>query len=72
MHDMKQLKPTIMNKKFKGQCLDMHDFITNKEYIYNSSLNLFECAFPHWDNTSRKCYNGADIYQNTPNDYKLG
>lgn len=70
MHDMKQLKPTIMNKKFKGQCLDMHDFITNKKYIYNSSLNLFKCAFPHWDNTSRKCYNGADIYQNTPNDYK--
>ena len=70
MHDMKQLKPTIMNKKFKGQCLDMHDFITNKKYIYNSSSNLFKCAFPHWDNTSRKCYNGADIYQNTPNDYK--
>lgn len=64
-------RPKIMNKKFKGKCYDMHEFITHKKYLYDTDANLYKCAFPHWDNTPRKCYNGADIYQNTPKDYKI-
>ena len=70
-HDINCIRPKIMNKKFKGKCYDMHEFITHKKYLYDTDANLYKCAFPHWDNTPRKCYNGADIYQNTPKDYKI-
>ena len=48
----------------------MYDFINTKKYLYQTDVNLFKCVFPHWDNTPRKCYNGATIFQNTPDNYK--
>ncbi len=67
---IKYFRPKIMNKLFKGYCFDMYDFINTKKYLYQTDVNLFKCVFPHWDNTPRKCYNGATIFQNTPVNYK--
>ncbi len=70
VYDMKYKQTKFMNHKFKGSCWDVDDFVKNKKYLYTTNANLFKCAFPHWDNTARKCYNGADVYQNTPQNYK--
>lgn len=71
MRDLKYKQIKFMNKKFKGSNWDMDDFIKNKKYLYPSDVNLYKCTFPSWDNTSRKCFTGADIYQNTPENYKI-
>ena len=60
----------IVNPKFQGICYDIHKFISQKTYLYETKANVFKGCFPNWDNTSRKCYKGAYIFQNTPEDYK--
>lgn len=71
VYDVKYKPTKYFNPKFKGFCWDIEEFIKNKKYLYPTDANVFKCAFPHWDNTSRKCYNGACIYQNTPKNYKM-
>ncbi len=60
----------IMNNRANIRIFDICKFIKNKNYIYDCSANLFKGCFPNWDNTPRKCYNNATIFQNTPQDYK--
>lgn len=68
MLDQKSEK--IVNSKFKGICYDMAKFVKEKGYLYDTSVKIFKGCFPSWDNTPRKCYNGAQICENTPQDYK--
>lgn len=60
----------IVNDKFVGECFNVEKFIKNKKYLYKSKCPVFKGCFPNWDNTARKCYQGAKIYQNTPENYK--
>lgn len=60
----------IVNDKFIGECFNVEKFIKNKKYLYKSKCPVFKGCFPNWDNTARKCYHGAKIYQNTPENYK--
>ena len=60
----------FMNPKFRGRNFDIEEFIQNKKYMYLCDVPLYKGCFPTWDNTSRKCYTGADIYQNNPENYK--
>lgn len=64
------LKVKIMNNKFNGKIFNITKWIDKKRYIYPYKANLFKGCFPSWDNTSRKCYNGANIFPNTPEHYK--
>jgi len=61
----------IVNKKFNGKCYDMEYFIKNKKYLYKPKYKTFKCAFPNWDNTARKCYKKAKIYQSNPENFKI-
>lgn len=62
----------IMNKKFDGAVFNVEKFIKNKSYFYNTDCKkLFKGCFSAWDNTARKCYNGASIFPNTPDNYKI-
>lgn len=60
----------IINPYFKGNVFNVEKFIKDQKYLYPSDFKLFKGCFPNWDNTSRKCYNGAQICQNTPLNYK--
>ena len=68
MLDQKSEK--IVNSQFKGLCYDIAKFIREKSYLYDTPAKIFKGCFPSWDNTARKCYNGAQICQNTPQNYK--
>ena len=36
----------------------------------HSEIKTFKNCFPNWDNTARKCYKKARIFENTPENYK--
>ncbi len=67
----KKIYPRVVNKKFVGEIFDVHDYIARRQYLYQCNTNLFKGIFPNWDNTPRKCYNHAFIWQNNPQDYKV-
>ena len=60
----------IVNPYFKGTIYNVKKFIEDKKFLYNADFNVFKGCFPNWDNTPRKCYNGAQICENTPYYYK--
>ncbi len=62
-------KPFI-NNKFKGHCHDVKSFIKEKGYLYNTNTKVFKGIFPNWDNTPRRCFQGPNILQIEPEDYK--
>lgn len=71
VHNIFKLKhETIMNPLFKGNCLDMEEFINSKRYLYNADSTVFKGLFTNWDNTARRCYKGSTIFQSTPKLYK--
>lgn len=71
MNNMAKVKnETFVNDKFRGLSYDMKNFIKEKKYFYNCSCKVFKNCFPNWDNTARKCYKKAQIYQMTPDLYK--
>lgn len=69
-HLINMKEENIINKKFNGSIYDIEEFIKNKRYLYNSNCKIFKGCFTSWDNTARKCYRKARIYQSTPNLYK--
>lgn len=60
----------IINSQFKGVICNVPQFIDQKKYLYDTNTEVFKGCFPNWDNTARKCYNGALICQSTPYYYK--
>ena len=69
--DLVNRKPEkIMNSQFTGSCFDMDDFVQNEKYLYEPKHKTFKSCFPNWDNTARKCYRKARIYQSSPKNYK--
>ena len=74
-HQMSNLKEdtitSYVDPKFIGLVYDMQDYILNKKYIYQSEEKLFKTVFPSWDNSARKAYSGALVYNKmTPILYK--
>ena len=65
-----QRYPKIINPAFRGRCFDVAEAIKNKNYLYDANTKVFKGCFTNWDNTARKCYNGANILENTPDGYK--
>ncbi len=74
-HQMINLKEdkidSYINPKFIGLIYDMQDYILNKKYNYTYKGKLFKTVFPSWDNSARKAYSGAGVYNRmTPILYK--
>lgn len=63
-------KCKIINNSFVGNIYNMEQFVNERRYIYKNTNKIFKGCFPNWDNTARKCYNGAHIFQSTPKLYK--
>jgi hypothetical protein len=61
---------TFVDEWFNGMVFDMGRAIREKRYQRESSFELFRTVFPSWDNTARKAYSGAQIFQTTPEEYK--
>lgn len=71
MHNLfKRIKKKIYNPLFKGNCLDVEEFVESKRYLYDSDARVFKGLFPMWDNTARRCYKGATIFESSPKLYK--
>lgn len=66
----KKLK-CFINPKYKGNIMDLQDYIENKKYLYKVDYKLFKTVFPSWDNSARKAYsNGLICHGATPELYK--
>ena len=63
-------RKNIINEKFDGICYDVASYIKDKKHLYNTDCKIFKGLFPYWDNTARKCYTGANIFESTPQLYK--
>ena len=61
---------TYINPNFAGRIFDISNFIKNKSYIYDTDYTLYKAVFPGWDNTARKAYTGAWVFETEPDLYK--
>ena len=60
----------IANKQFKGSCFDVEEYVNSKKFMMTANENIFKGCFPNWDNTARKCYQNAKIFQSSPSIYR--
>ncbi len=63
-----KMKPCLINSAHFN-IRDMHNWIKNKEYLQTCASNTFKACFPYWDNTARKLYSNAAIYDMNSNDF---
>lgn len=65
-----KIKGTIVNTRAKMARRKMGEFIQRKEYEFDYGQKVFRGVFPSWDNTARKIYSGAQVYDGvTPDLY---
>lgn len=57
------IKKTYLNPFFNGRVFDMEEFIKNQEFLYETDYKLYKTVFPSWDNTARKAYTGASVFE---------
>ena len=71
MHNLfNKVKKKVLNPLFKGNFLDVKEFVENKKYLYKTDARVFKGIFPMWDNSPRRCYRGATIFESSPQIYK--
>lgn len=58
------------NKNFAGKIFDIDEYIDTKQFLNSLKCKLFKTVFPGWDNTARKAYKGAAVFQVLPHLYK--
>lgn len=63
-------KTYYINPSFNGKIFNTKNFIENEKYLYNTNYKLFKTVFPSWDNTARKAYTGASVFDVSPKLYK--
>ncbi len=64
------IKKTYLNPFFNARVFDMEEFIKNQEFLYETDYKLYKTVFPSWDNTARKAYTGASVFEISPELYK--
>lgn len=73
-HEMHNIKTSnnscYINENFKGYVYDADTYVKNRDYLYKTDYPIFKTVFPNWDNTARKAYSRASIYQLEPKIYK--
>ncbi len=60
----------FINPCFDGTIVDMNQYVEEKKYEYKTDYTLFKTVFPSWDNSPRKAYTGAGVYNLSPLQYK--
>ena len=60
----------FINPEVPVHVSSLSDFISNKEYIYKTDFPVFKTCFPSWDNTPRKLYSDARVWQLTSEEYQ--
>lgn len=63
-------KTYYINPSFNGKIFDMESFINKQEFLYEADYKLYKTVFPAWDNTARKAYIGASVFEVSPKLYK--
>lgn len=48
---------------------NVHRYIQNKAYFKNNDVHTFKACFPYWDNTARKLYSNAVIFDMYGDDF---
>ena len=64
------IKNAYLNPSFNGKIFDMESFINNQNFLYQTDYKLYKTVFPSWDNTARKAYTGALVFEVSPELYK--
>jgi hypothetical protein len=70
LHVIKVNNPEFANPDFHGYVHDVEEFVKSKRYLYETKANIFKGIFPNWDNTSRRCFQGPNILQQSPSLYE--
>lgn len=60
----------LMNPLAKLVEYDMEDFIYNKKFLTNDDFPVYKGAMTHFDNTARKIYTGAQLFNTPPELYE--
>ena len=58
------------NPNFKGTVYDMEAYVKGKKYKNNVDHTLYNTVFTSWDNTARKAYSSASVFDLKPSIYK--
>lgn len=64
------MKNKYINPNFKGRVYDIKKSLLKNKHIQDSEQNIYKCVTAGWDNTARKAYSGAEVFQMSPADYK--
>lgn len=59
------------NPEFRGYCHNVKKYVDEKGYLYKTNAKVFKGLFPNWDNTPRRCFQGPNILEMKPSDYKI-
>ena len=65
------LKGRFVNPNFKGRVIDIKRALKNNRHLVKNDCKTFRCVAAGWDNSSRKAYTGAEIFDMTPAEYEL-
>ena len=60
----------VVNPLAKIKAYDMHEFVSSKKYLFESSYPIFKGAMTTYDNTARKVYSNAYIFALSPELYR--
>jgi hypothetical protein len=60
----------LFNTRARLKEYDMKDYILNKKFIYSASYPVHKGVMTHFDNTARKIYAGAQLFEISPELYK--
>lgn len=70
-HMPKKKKTFFVNESFKATIYDTEKLIDRRCYMFANRYKVFRTIFPSWDNTARKAYSGAHVFQVTPEKYRI-
>lgn len=59
-----------ISAEMKVNVYNLHKFIKEKGYIFDTDYDLYKCCCPNWDNSARKLYTEADLYSLEDGDFR--
>ena len=59
----------MLSEEIKLTIYNLHKYIKNKKYLFDTDYDLYKCACPEWDNSPRKLYSRADLFYMEENDF---
>ena len=65
------LKNKFVNPYFKGRVIDIKKVLNNGKHLKSIAKKTFRCVCAGWDNSPRKAYKGALVFEMKPDDFKV-